>query len=163
VTNPIRGWPRGVVIVCALVVAYYVLPLHGGWWPVGVAAGFIVVAALAPLAVRAATRVMESDQPVHDAVASLLVLVTLLVLGFAVTYYALDTHDAGQVAGLETKTDALYLSMATAATVGYGDVHPAGQAARVVAVIQMVTNLVAIAAIVRLFGEVARRRKEETG
>lgn len=158
----LRDWPRGVVAVCVLVVAYYLAPLDGDWWPVGVAAGFMAVAALAPLAMRAAMRVMQSDQPVRDAVASLVVLVTLLVLGFAITYYALDSHDGDQVAGLETKTDALYLSMAIAGTVGFGDIHPAGQAARAVAIVQIGTNLVAIALVVRFLTEAARQRKEQT-
>ena len=156
----LREWPRGAVVVFVLVALYYLLPLDGRAWWLGVAAGLLAVVALAPLAVRQVGRVMRSARPLREAIGGLAVLLALLVLGFATTYYSLDEHDPGQVEGLETKTDALYLSMAIVSTVGFGDVHPADQAARGVAVGQMAADVVAIAVVARLVTSAAKQRFE---
>ena len=59
-------------------------------------------------------------------------LLTVLILTFAGTYVVLADHP-GQMEGIETKIDALYFTVTTLATVGFGDIHPVGQVARVVA------------------------------
>lgn len=56
----------------------------------------------------------------------LLIVVYLAIVLFAIVYYALATSADGHVADLETKTDSLYFTMSTPATVGYGDVHTTG-------------------------------------
>ena len=50
-----------------------------------------------------------------------------------------------QIAGLDTRLDSLYFTMTTLLTIGYGDIHAAGQAARALVLIQMVFNVVIIA------------------
>ena len=62
------------------------------------------------------------------------------------------------MSGLETKTDALYFTLVTLATVGYGDIWPSGQTARVVAMVQIVFNLVVIASVVSVIGGLVRKR-----
>ncbi|MFE4975190.1 ion channel [Kitasatospora sp. NPDC056651] len=63
---------------------------------------------------------------------------------FAGTYYVLGAHKA-EFAGLETRLDALYFTVVTMATVGYGDITPAGQTARLVVVLQIGYNFVFLA------------------
>ncbi|MEV7598001.1 potassium channel family protein [Kitasatospora sp. NPDC089797] len=72
-------------------------------------------------------------------------LIWLAVTIFSTTYYVLGAHKA-EFAGLETRLDALYFTVVTLATVGYGDITPAGQAARLVVVLQIGYNFVFIAA-----------------
>jgi hypothetical protein len=74
--------------------------------------------------------------------------VALVVFSF--TYYVVATNDPHQFVGISTRLDALYFSTTTASTVGYGDVHPAGQVARTIVTLHMAFNLVFIAAVVNL-------------
>ena len=55
------------------------------------------------------------------------------------------------LAGLDTRTDALYFTVVTLGTVGYGDVHPVGQAARLIATTQIAFDLVFVAALLSVF------------
>jgi len=70
--------------------------------------------------------------------------------------YLTAVSGPGQFVGLETKTDALYFALATLTTVGYGDVHAAGQVARGVVAVQLVFNVAVIATgasvLSRVFG-----------
>jgi len=49
-----------------------------------------------------------------------------------------------------TRLDALYFTVTTFATVGYGDISPASQGARLVALLQMVVGLVLVGVIARV-------------
>jgi hypothetical protein len=68
------------------------------------------------------------------------------VLVFALGFYAIEQHDHGQIPGLRTRVDALYFTMATVLTIGYGDVHAQGQLARGVVLVQMVFDVVVLGA-----------------
>ncbi|WP_063752996.1 potassium channel family protein [Streptomyces sp. NRRL S-350] len=78
-------------------------------------------------------------------VAWLLFLICLAVTIFSATYYVLGAHKP-EFTGLETRLDALYFTVVTLATVGYGDITPSGQAARLVVVLQIGYNFVFLAA-----------------
>ncbi|PYC87557.1 hypothetical protein C7C46_04400 [Streptomyces tateyamensis] len=70
---------------------------------------------------------------------------TLTVFVFAATYYSL-ARQPGEFNGLHTRIDALYFTVVTMATVGYGDIVPTGQPARVVVLLQIAYTLVFLAA-----------------
>jgi len=76
----------------------------------------------------------------------LVLAVALITVAFATAFHALETRNPGQVVGLETKVDALYFTLSTMLTVGYGDLHAEGQVARVLVVVQMVFDVVLVAA-----------------
>lgn len=150
-----RSWVNVVAIPIAVLVAYFVVPVDTERAPVGVLVGVLVaVAALVGvvLVVVAEARGARRLTGWH----LVLALETALVV-FAFTYYVSATNNPGEFAGLATRVDALYFSTATAATVGYGDVHPTGQTARAVVTLHMIFNLVFIAAVVNL----ARDRMSE--
>ncbi|MFB7127807.1 two pore domain potassium channel family protein [Kitasatospora xanthocidica] len=91
-------------------------------------------------------------------------LIFLALTIFAATYYVLGAHKA-EFAGLETRLDALYFTVVTMATVGYGDITPAGQTARLVVVLQIGYNFVFLAAAAgtasrAIRGNVERRIRE---
>ncbi|MCZ2860636.1 potassium channel family protein [Blastococcus sp. VKM Ac-2987] len=71
-----------------------------------------------------------------------------LLLGivvFALADFTVARAAPGQFVGLETRTDALYFALATLATVGFGDVHAAGQLARALVSLQMVFDVAVLA------------------
>jgi hypothetical protein len=80
-----------------------------------------------------------TGRPGHPALV-IVQLIAASVVIFATTYLALSRD--GQFHGLNTKIDALYFTVITLSTVGYGDVAPAGQEARVVVMLQIVYSLV---------------------
>jgi voltage-gated potassium channel len=81
----------------------------------------------------------------------LFMLLGLVVFVFAFGYYLLDRTTPGQMAGLETRTDALYFTLSTLGTLGYGDVYAEGQIARVLVGVQIVFDVVFVAALVAMF------------
>jgi voltage-gated potassium channel len=73
-----------------------------------------------------------------------------LVLLFALGYAALAVQLPAQFDGLENRADALYFSVTLVATVGFGDIHPAGTAARLLATTHMVFNLIYLGTAIRM-------------
>ena len=91
---------------------------------------------------------------------SVLLLAYLGVIVFALGYFFLARSTDGQMAGLRTKTDALYFTVSTLGTVGFGDIHPVGQAARALVTAQIVFNLVFLGSLARLLTGQLRQRAE---
>jgi voltage-gated potassium channel len=81
-----------------------------------------------------------------ETLANVLFIVAVL---FAASYYALS-RQAGQMSGISNLTDALYFSMTVLSTVGFGDIHPIGQFARVVVTLQMLFDLVFVGSAIGL-------------
>ncbi|MFB6891060.1 potassium channel family protein [Kitasatospora sp. NPDC056327] len=72
-------------------------------------------------------------------------LICLSLTVFAATYYVLADRP-GEFDGLKTRLDALYFTVVTMATIGYGDITPAGQGPRLVVLLQIAYNFVFLAA-----------------
>jgi hypothetical protein len=87
----------------------------------------------------------------------LVLAVVTMTVAFALTFYLLELREPGQVAGLETKVDALYFTASTILTIGYGDVHAAGQAARVLVLVQMIFDVVFVATAAGMLTSRVRR------
>ena len=65
-----------------------------------------------------------------------------------------------------TRTDSLYFTVTVFATVGFGDIFPASQIARLVVTTQMVLNLIVLGLGVRLItgaAQQARKAKPDGG
>ncbi|WP_395295524.1 potassium channel family protein [Kitasatospora hibisci] len=75
----------------------------------------------------------------------LVFLICLAMTIFAATYYVLSARP-DEFVGLESRLDALYFTIVTMSTVGYGDITPAGQAPRLVVMLQIAYNFVFLAA-----------------
>lgn len=145
-----------------LVAGYVLLPLRGGQRWVGLVTGAALIGLAAATAVRRFRRIQASDRPIVEALEGLLLVATLVIVGFAAVYYTIAA-DTGQFAGLETRIDSLYFTVVTAATVGYGDITPIGQWPRAIVTLQIVVNVIVIGIVVRAFTAVARSRRDELG
>jgi len=146
-----------------LVVIYYLIPVESRVPPselvLRLVGSLIGIAGVAWLVGRQIRRQLAGDDQ-----APLAGLVTALVGGvifFALLDYTLAVTEPGQFADLQTRTDALYFALSTLATVGFGDVHAVGQGARVLVIVQMLFNLVVLAAGGSvLANEISRRVRE---
>ncbi|MFF0681231.1 potassium channel family protein [Streptomyces tendae] len=150
--KPPRPWIVRAGIAAAVVVAYFLLPLDhpGPQRPVlSWVLSALLLTVVAVLLLRQIRHVFL-DRPDSRPGVAISLLIVLSVHVFSATYYAL-AKEPGQFSGLHTRLDALYLTVVTLATVGYGDITPRGQAARgqaarLVAVLQITYSFVFLTA-----------------
>jgi len=147
----LSGWGRSTAALVLLMTMYFVAPF-GMDDPLPLAVSLLLVlvcvAALGWVITRHVRQQIRGEQTA--ALHSLLVLLWLVVVVFATAFFQLDQADGTQLVDLETRLDALYFVLSTLATVGYGDIHAVGQTARTLVSVQIVFNLVFVAALVRL-------------
>jgi hypothetical protein len=158
-----RRVARAGLAVAGVLLAYYAIPVGevpSRWSIVFASCGLLVgLAALVYVAVRH-IRLMAAAPPGDTSVRlDVLILVVVVVVPlFALGYYAIEQAKGSEFADLDTKTDALYFTLSTLATVGFGDVHAAGQFARALVSVQIVFDLVFVATLVSLLTSEIRAR-----
>ncbi|WP_370664994.1 potassium channel family protein [Streptomyces sp. IBSBF 2507] len=151
--QPRTGWPAArpwivrAGIAAAVVVAYFLLPLDhlGPQRPVLSWVLFALLLTVVAVLLLRQIRHVFLDRPDSRPGVAISLLIVLSVHVFSATYYAL-AKEPGQFSGLHTRLDALYFTVVTLATVGYGDITPRGQAARLVAVLQITYSFVFLTA-----------------
>ena len=151
--RPILDRLSGPGTLIAVLVLYFAIPVEPRPSPARLAVELVLTASALGwvaqvIAHEVRAQVAGAGQGLRGRHLALLVELALVL--FAMTYYLLAIHGTGQMVGLETRLDALYFTASTMATVGYGDVHPAGQAARAVATANLVFDVVVLAAAARL-------------
>ena len=144
-------WNRPILSFVGLLVADFAFPVR-----FDTALGVVVLSlllTLAGLALIGWTMVVElghlrrgEENRTSQALAMLLVL---LVMSFSLAFFLLELASPGQLTDLRTRTDALYFTLSTMATVGYGDVHAEGQAARALVCGVIAFDVVVVASLVR--------------
>ena len=92
-----------------------------------------------PLTAHRLRAVSASDAPVLEAFEALVLLLTILMTGFAAVYYGMN-HAHDQFRGLDTRIDGIYFTVTTLSTVGYGDITAVGQTGRVAVTVQMAST-----------------------
>ena len=137
-------------------VIYYLLPHRGrlssASWTVLFVCGVVVLAVLILLAV---SRLLRAGPEVR--LQRLFVLLCVAIVFFAEMYYLLALMP-GQFDSLHTRTDALYFTITTLSTVGYGDVHATGQLARDAVTIQIVFDLTFLGTAIAVGGGLLRAK-----
>ncbi|WP_244928089.1 potassium channel family protein [Nocardioides sp. W7] len=150
-------WLRLLGILGFILALYFLVPVNTEPPTQVVVRGLLGVLLLVALAagLRAQLRLaaLDGDRRIDGLVAA---IVTVLV-AFAFAFYALQVHQPDQVEGLHTRVDGLYFSASTMLTIGYGDVHAVGQAARIVVLVQMVFDVVFVATAASLLASKVRR------
>ena len=145
-----RRWTHLGLILAALVAVYFVVPVSAETHRINVvralAAVVMGVALVAGVVRQLRLHLDDTDRRVDG----LIVSIMAVMVAFAFCFYTMEQRDPGQFAELHTRLDALYFTAATAASVGYGDVHATGQAARALVLVQIVFNVVFIGTAVAL-------------
>jgi len=146
-----------------LVVLYFLVPFHliaavPLWLTLVVA--LLLLAGVTSWQLRAITR---SSYPAIRATRALAVTAPLYLLLFAAAYFVMSDKDPDSFSteGL-TRFDTLYFTVTVFATVGFGDITPTSQAARLLVMVQMILNLLVLGAGIQVFlGAVQRGRRDE--
>lgn len=144
---PVRGWVVGTTCAAVMTLGYFLVPLEhfGTGRPLLSWAVFIALLAAVALLLLVQIRDVITDDPRARPGIVIPLLVCLTVVVFAGAYHVLARHP-GEFSGLSTRTDALYFTVVTLATVGYGDIVPTGQSARVVTMVQILYTFVFLTA-----------------
>jgi voltage-gated potassium channel len=134
-------------------VAYFVLPLRYArsqpltWFSLAASvAALVVVAWLFRANVRYSRR---TEHERYLRIQWLLTALYGLVLVFAIIYAAFGTY-TDQFDGIDDRVDALYFAVTVASTVGFGDIHPTGNAARLFTTAHMIFNLIYLGTALRV-------------
>lgn len=142
-------WPGlvGVAGVVVMVTAFFLLPLDGLGPRRPALSWTLFVLALVLVAVLLLQQVVHVLLRLPNIRPGLVIplLMTLSILVFATTYLALAQRP-GELVGLDTRLDSLYFTLVTLATIGYGDITPHGQTARLVAILQIVYSFIFLTA-----------------
>ena len=89
-------------------------------------------------------------------------IVPFYLLLFASTYFVMERASAANFTQPLTRTDALYFSVSVFSTVGFGDIAPKSEAARVLLIVQMLGDLAFLGAGARVLLGAVRRGQERT-
>lgn len=156
----LAGTVRVLVVTGVLLTLYLTAPIGedpGGMR--GVRLGVSLAALVAVLAwqIRSVSR---SPYPTLRGVEVVAVSVPLLVLSFAAAYFGTASSSSGAFTEDLTRLDAVYFSVTVLATVGFGDIAPLSQVARLVVTAQMLFDLVLFGLIAKVLVSAVRRRRE---
>jgi voltage-gated potassium channel len=160
----VLGTLRSLASSILLVALYYLLPLdHLARVPLAV----LLVVGLALLAAAAAWQlrlILRARNPGLRAAEALATTVPLFLLLFASFYFAVGRANPANFSQHLTRTDALYFTVTTFSTVGYGDITAVSQAVRLVVTAQMLLDLLALGLGIKLFvGAVRTARQAQPG
>lgn len=134
---------RAVLVGAGLVVAYYLLPMDHPFTVntlLGLVGGLVLVVGLLVVQTLQITR---SAHPRARAVEAVTTVFSLFILLFASSYFLLERNAVAFNQPM-TRTDALYFTITTFATVGYGDIVPVTSEAKITAMVQMLGDLLLI-------------------
>ncbi len=149
---------RALATTAVLLAAYYLLPVQhrAHQWPalrLGVAMAIFVAVLVNEIRLIS----IHERPPLRAAVAMATVIPLFLVL-FAWIYLTLSHADpTAFVGGSLSRSSALYFTVTVFSTVGFGDITPKSDPARLVVTVQMLADLAVLALVIRLiFGAVTR-------
>jgi voltage-gated potassium channel len=140
---------RPALIFVSLLVLYYMLPLWDRHTPstvVSLVLGMVLVAVLLAWQIR---KISTAKYPRLRAIETLALVAPLFVLVFATVYFATGQSDAASFSQGLSRTGSLYFTMTVFSSVGFGDIVPVTDTARVLVMFQMLGDLVLIGIVVR--------------
>ncbi|GHF04188.1 potassium channel family protein [Streptomyces fumanus] len=141
---------RALSVTVGLVTAYYVLPLDErltAGTSLLLVCGLLAVLLVFCWEVRAITR---SPHPRLKAIEGLAATLVLFLVLFAGSYYMLGRSAPDSFSEPLTRTDALYFTLTTFATVGFGDITPRSRTGRILTMAQMTGGLLLVGIAARV-------------
>ena len=137
----LRALVRPALTCVALVLAYYLLPMDTR---LGEASILWLVVGLVAVTVLIAVQIQQIARSPRPRIRAIQVLATslpLFLLLFAAAYFLMGRADHADFTQPLTRTDSLYFTVTMFSTVGFGDIAPVSEAARIVSTVQMLGDL----------------------
>ena len=152
-----RSIVQSIGVISLLLVLYYLLPVESRpHQSVALRVGAGIALFAAGLAYET-SRIVRADHPLLRGVVALATVIPLFVVVFAWLYLTMSHSAPSAFNQPLSRTKALYFTVSVFSTVGFGDIVPKTDAARLVVTFQMLTDLIVLAAAVRLIFGVATR------
>jgi len=151
---------RSLGTATLLVVVYYLLPLDGVVDSTPLTLLIITLIGLILLIVWQVRAIVESSNPRLRAAESLFSTLPLLLLSFAAAYYLMARNAPHDFSQALTRTDSIYFTVTTFATVGFGDITAVADPARVLVTFQMLIDLGVLGLGLRIFLRAVERSEE---
>jgi hypothetical protein len=154
-----RAVVRVTVALAAMLALYASLPLSRTSTASSalLAAGFAALLAFAVVFLRQVRRITRSPYPLVAGAEAMVFILAAFVVNFALVYVTLATADPEAFSEPLNRVAAIYFAITVLATVGFGDIAPVDDVARIVVSVQMVADLVLIAVALRLVILLAQR------
>lgn len=158
---------RRAVVVCAATVVLSWVFIFGAYFalPIGRESGLRAVIRLGTdIALVGAVmswqlrRISQALLPELRSIEGLGVIIAVFLVAFSSTYLAMSHQAATTFTMSLDHIQALYFTISIFSTVGFGDITPRTDAARLVVSVQMLLDLVIIGAVVRIIFSAARNR-----
>jgi voltage-gated potassium channel len=138
----VLGLLRAGVTAVVLIALYYVLPLDRSA-PAALAVALVVgLSALVLTTSWQVHAIVRAALPAVRATQALATVVPLFLLVFAATYFMIGFQEPEAFSEPLTRSDALYFTITTFATVGFGDIAPRSEAVRLLVAVQVLLDLV---------------------
>jgi hypothetical protein len=153
---------RPLITVGALLTAYYVLPVDrqlSGWDVVILVVELCLVIIVVGWQVKL---IRYARFPTLQGIQALALSVPLFLLVFANVYYLLAHNLPASFTEPLTRTDALYFTVTVFATVGFGDLAPITQTARILTTIQMIGNLLVLGVALRVIVTAVQKSRQQS-
>ncbi|MEI8412256.1 MULTISPECIES: potassium channel family protein [unclassified Kribbella] len=145
---------RSLVVSVVIVAGYFLLPmrLDGSLAVVALVGGLVVVGLVLGWQILDISR---SPYPRIRAIGALATSVPLFLAVFATAYFLMSRAQPATFSEPLSRLDAAYFTVTVFATVGFGDIVAVSGAARAIATVQMVGDLIIVGLVARtLFGAV---------
>jgi hypothetical protein len=131
-------------------VLFFAMPVRAGTSTVGLVRGSLIALLGVAVVAWVIIRQVRGSGRRELTPLQLVMLAEIVACTFSLAYYSLAVHDPAQFVGIRTRLDALYFTLTTMTTVGYGDIHAAAQLARALVCVQLAFNLVFLALLAHL-------------
>ncbi len=146
----LRSMLQAFLVTTTLLILFYELPFRGNFSDASVVLLPVGLLGFGVLSYRGVRGIISSSTPRVRAIQVLATTVPFFLVMMATTYYLMEVHQAKSFNVPLTRTDALYFTVTVFSTVGFGDIAPVSEWARVVAMVQMLGDLVIIGAGVQV-------------
>lgn len=146
----LKAMLRPTLMLVSLLLLYYLLPLwdrHARSAALSLTLGLVLVAVLLAWQIR---KISTAKYPRLRAVEALALTAPLFILIFATVYFGTGQGNPRAFSQVLSRTDSLYFTVTVFSSVGFGDIVPVTETARVMVIIQMLGDLVLVGIVARV-------------
>jgi voltage-gated potassium channel len=148
---------RVVVTASLLLVLYFVMPIeHRAHQSVAVRLA-VALALFIAILFNEIRLISIHDRPMLRAAVAMATVIPLFLVLFAWIYLTMARSDPASFGEPLSRSSALYFTVTVFSTVGFGDIVPKTDVARLVTTVQMLADLAVVAVVIRLILGAASR------